>query len=122
MSYLTLGLLLPARGAGDQAPIGPFQVRDGNDAAVDITGWTNFRLIANVEENPSLSGTPNAFELAGAIVTASDGTYQFLPDAPAIAAPARAVPYWIIVKATPPDGLERTFVKGRLPIVDDFAP
>ena len=57
----------------------PFQLtlKDSGGTAVDITGFT-FRMVADPSNAPA-DDTNNLFDLAGVIVTAEDGIFQFEP-------------------------------------------
>ena len=115
MSIITADNLRP-RVTGDTWPI-KFTFLDESGAAVDITGYA-FTLTVDPNENPASSATNIFTAVAGTIVSATAGSFQFALTAPQAALLVRLAndaAYWAWVKVTDASGKSGT-AKMRLPV------
>lgn len=100
---------------GDTFPI-QFTLTDENGAAVDISGFT-FNWTVDINEEPA-DELSQVFKLAGFIVTALSGIFEFRPTA----GDMNLVPgtdYFHEVSMVDAGSFLRTIVKGKLNIEQD---
>jgi hypothetical protein len=91
-----------------------FVIRDGG-AAVDISGWTAFKLTVDPNKSPA-DGTTKLEEMTGALTTGgTDGRVHFIPSGTIVPGS-----YYYDAQALDANGEKITFSEGKYKVTQDI--